>query len=99
MRQDFGKDINNLVEHEIFKKIGQNENLSTEDAIAHNLWHLEKNLAENFSTTIDFFEDVDRIIDEKEDYKEGLKIAQHELETYSEQNEYLKTLLNQDQLA
>jgi len=49
MRQDFGNDISILVENEIMKRFGKNKNLSAEDAIAHNLWHIEKNMAENFS--------------------------------------------------
>ena len=49
MRQDFGNNISILVENEIMKRFGKNKNLSAEDAIAHNLWHIEKNVAENFS--------------------------------------------------
>ena len=68
MRQDFGKDINNLVANEMYKRIGKDTNLSTEDAIQKNLWHIEKLVAENFIRTVTFLESTDRIIDEKECY-------------------------------
>jgi len=47
----------------MFKRFGDNNNLSTEDAIQKNLWHIEKLVAENFNNSIDFLESVDRIVD------------------------------------
>lgn len=88
-----------MVENEIMKRFGKNKNLSAKEAIVHNLWHIEKNVAENFSTTIDFLETIDDIVEQKNDYQQEFEIAEQELEQFTEQNEFLKTLLNQDQLA
>ena len=62
MRNDFGKDVNNLIQNEMFGRFSKNENLSIDDAIAHNIWHIEKNIGENFGRTLEYFESIDQIV-------------------------------------